>query len=260
MTIECGYNVHKDCKAAVKDSCSNSQESKVSVREIYNKSPTSFQRYKSSRNANSLNAIAASEQNKISLKDKISALIEEETKRTADMIHSMNTPLSLSILLRNNNRFTARQTPLIFMVNKTISIITWQDPRETCIVMAGYILLCLFPLFVYVLPHMIMLLVVYTSYYKYKKSGETILHGKEVMKDIMAVPTPEKEMTSAQWLLAMQFIQNTLGTASDGYVYITLYLYHYVMLMHICTYIYVMCVLCHGYVIGMIRDISLISI
>jgi Phorbol esters/diacylglycerol binding domain (C1 domain) len=109
----CGFSIHHKCKPLVKSHCdgailtppSSPKEQSSLVRTLY-------------------------------------TATQEESKKLDQVLVDATPPLTLTRMLKNNNRFTARQKPMILVNETVIKLVTWHNPTRTCLFLCIYTIIC----------------------------------------------------------------------------------------------------------------------
>jgi hypothetical protein len=133
---------------------------------------------------------------------------------------SVNPPLSLTTMLKNNNRFVPRQAPFIWLNKTVVELVTWQSPANTLLFLAIYIIVCTLvdigtnPWIIPVLPQLVVLYLI-ARFYHFR--AELIMSNQPLPPPhIMGTP-PKISMTNEKTMAHLQQIQNTMAQVCDAY-------------------------------------------
>ncbi|KAI8054073.1 hypothetical protein BDF22DRAFT_743045 [Syncephalis plumigaleata] len=135
-------------------------------------------------------------------------------------------PMSLNLVTRtpkNMQRFVQRAGALGAAENGIKYIMTWQSPSTTMLCMVGYALLCLYPILITIIPHLVILHLIISNYFKRAKEIAAARAGKRSSKrqekqHSPFIPLSASSATSvAEYKANMQYIQNFMGTFADTY-------------------------------------------
>ncbi|KAI8928366.1 integral peroxisomal membrane peroxin-domain-containing protein [Entophlyctis helioformis] len=164
--------------------------------------------------ATAASAASAAPAAKTSLADDMFANVTAEVRKAEEANRTSNPPLSLATLLKSNNKFVARQGPLIWINETAMALITWRNPANTLGFMLGYVVLCSYPILVPIAPLGGLLYVIAVSY---KARADTLARGETPRLPLPPGAKPKIVLTNAQYLAHLQHIQNTMTNMSDLY-------------------------------------------
>ena len=187
----CGFNAHKKCQSLAISSCN----------------PDHYHAPKREPESPSLKAE----------KDLVKSLFAEtqaQSRKLNSMLDTVNPALSIPIFLKNNTRFVARQTPMIWMTETIIKLITWDSIPTTLIFLLTYTIICLNPIILSILPQLVLLSIVIKSYYI---RADLLMTGKPLPKPHPIGTPPTLNPSFNEQKLALQNIQNLMGQVSDVY-------------------------------------------
>ncbi|RKP26466.1 hypothetical protein SYNPS1DRAFT_14149 [Syncephalis pseudoplumigaleata] len=145
-------------------------------------------------------------------------------------------PLSLNLVTRtpkNTQRFVQRAGALGAAENAVKYIMTWQSPSTTMLCMVGYALLCLYPILITIIPHLVILHLIISNYFKRAQEIAMVRSGKrsprrqEKQQHSPFIPLSVSSAASvAEYKANMQYIQNFMGTFADTYDVVAAQLHH----------------------------------
>ncbi|KAI9598499.1 hypothetical protein BDF19DRAFT_237451 [Syncephalis fuscata] len=143
-------------------------------------------------------------------------------------------PMSLNLVTRtpkNMQRFVQRAGALGSAENTVKYIMTWQSPSTTMLCMVGYALLCLYPILISIIPHLIILNLIISNYFKRAQEIAATRSGKRSPKrqekHTPFIPLSASSATSvSEYKSNMQYIQNFMGTFADIYDMVAAQLHH----------------------------------
>jgi hypothetical protein len=124
---DCGYNAHKKCMQLVNTPCY----------------PIDPQDRRSNDDAFGDNVSVAESHKSESLVTELFAETQNQTRKLAEFVSSVNPGLSMTNFVKQNNRFAARQYPMIWMQKNFVDLITWQNRHRTIIFLLCYTLVCM---------------------------------------------------------------------------------------------------------------------
>ena len=113
-----------------------------------------------------------------------------------DGFKDLKVPLNFLTTSRNFTRFAARIGPIVSVQNEVIDVMTWMNPGKTIAWMLVYSFFCYYPRFLTLVPWLFILYQI-AHYY---------VHDREPF-----------DVSQAQYLRNMQFIQNHMGLIADIY-------------------------------------------
>ncbi|KAI8895180.1 integral peroxisomal membrane peroxin-domain-containing protein [Globomyces pollinis-pini] len=215
---DCGYNTHKKCLGLVMTPCHptrgrTSTDSPGTIR----KRSTSNSTKKVERSDSATRKSTATKQTpkrEESIVTELFAQAQVQSVKLGNALADANPALSVTVFIKNNNRFVARQTPLIWLNNTIISLLTWQSIPHTLIFLLCYIILCLHPFLIPILPQMVLIYLM-IRFYHYR--ADDIVAGRPLPKPHPIGTSPKLSPSFAEQKDAMQNIQNTMSKVSDAY-------------------------------------------
>ena len=134
---DCGFAAHKHCFRFVSSSCA----AKAGPKSL------GMPRSLSNELSQSNHPSSARQQHEISEKEKdlvtqIFAETQVQSKKLENTYLETNPALNIALLLKQNNRFTARQAPFIWINETVIKLLTWDSVPNTLIFLLCYVILC----------------------------------------------------------------------------------------------------------------------
>ncbi|KAJ3293946.1 hypothetical protein HK104_004102 [Borealophlyctis nickersoniae] len=105
---------------------------------------------------------------------------------------------------KNFTRFVTRLDPVVEAQDELIAVVTWENPYKTGVVLAVYVVLCLYPMLLTILPQLVILYIIARKYYE------------RVATEATPASRPKVDR-SAQYMKNMQFLQNTMGIYFEMY-------------------------------------------
>ena len=155
--VGCGYKTHKHCTSSVITPCypNDSVEygSYNDTESVLSSSTTSSTLRPRSRAGESSQRLRSKSSNgsqrlrtKSSDSQSIVAEIFQETYNQKGMLASKvveaNPTLAMSVFMKQNNRFTARQKPFIWIQDTVMNLLFWKQSNRTLTFLLVYIVLC----------------------------------------------------------------------------------------------------------------------
>ncbi|RUS14673.1 integral peroxisomal membrane peroxin-domain-containing protein, partial [Endogone sp. FLAS-F59071] len=151
---------------------------------------------------------------------------------------------------KNFSRFVSR-CGIIFEVKEfVIKILNWENTADTSVAMVGWILICLYPKLLLLIPQLIVLNVIINNFYK--KKADTLFTGaasvfpsnpttttvstlnptspggtRRGLPGLAATLFPTFDETSPEYLKNLQNIQNMMGEFTDAYDAIVFHSKHF---------------------------------
>ncbi|KAJ3303610.1 RAS guanyl-releasing protein 4 [Kappamyces sp. JEL0829] len=128
--LDCGFNTHKKCCSLVTSPCvphpsgKGGSSSGVSVL----------------GKANGIPAAAQAEE-----RDIVTELFAEtqvQSRKLGNVLTESNPALSMALFMKNNQRYTNRQYPFIWVNETVIKLLTWDSVPNTLIFLLCYIIVC----------------------------------------------------------------------------------------------------------------------
>lgn len=137
---------------------------------------------------------------------------QAQSKKLGNFYADTNPSLNLAIFLKNNNRFIARQGPLIWINENLVKLISWYSVPNTLIFILCYTILCLQPILLALLPQLTLLYLI-TKFYHYR--ADAVMTGKPLPMTHDIGTAPKFNPGFQESKLAMQNIQNVMAQVSD---------------------------------------------
>ncbi|KAJ3323366.1 hypothetical protein HDV06_001886 [Boothiomyces sp. JEL0866] len=214
----CGYNTHKKCKDLVMTPCHPIERLRPS-------SPTSSRSSLDRRSSVSektemkrSNSIPSRPQSPVkkesSLITELFAESQVQARKLGKVFEEANPSLSIGQFLKNNNRFVARQGPLIWINQAVINLLTWKSVPHTLIFILCYIIICLHPILIPILPQLALIYLM-VKFYHYR--ADNIMNGHPLPKPHITGTAPKLSPNAQELKEALQNIQNTMAHVSDAY-------------------------------------------
>jgi hypothetical protein len=151
---------------------------------------------------------------KNSIVTELFAETQVQTRRLEKALKEANPELNMSLFLKQNNRYTARQKPLIWLNETIIKLLTWHSVPNTMIFLLCYTLICLHPILLAILPQLVLL---YLMVKLYHYRADYIMNQRSLPKPHIYGQPPKLSPTASEMKAAFQNIQNTMGQLSDVY-------------------------------------------
>ncbi|TFK64178.1 hypothetical protein BDN72DRAFT_861568 [Pluteus cervinus] len=140
----------------------------------------------------------------------------DKTSGDAPVLLSNKDPLSIPTTTNNFKRFVARVGPVFWVQDRIEEVLFWRRGwKVTGVWMVFYTLLCFYPRFIFVLPHIAGIAVILATY-PYAASP----HDS---------PPAQATEGSIPWQANLQAIQNLMGFVSDAHAEILPYTQHVVL-------------------------------
>lgn len=146
----CGLNSHKKCCSQISSVCNtengayqrNARSSLDSARPSSIR-PGSIRSLARSTSISSGERSGELEPKKSSLVTELFAETQVQARKLGNTYIDANPSLSMSLILKANNRFNCRQEPLIYIEETIIKLITWDSVPNTLIFLLCYIIICM---------------------------------------------------------------------------------------------------------------------
>jgi hypothetical protein len=204
--FDCGLNTHRKCCSLVASPCIPPQRT------------ASFPVNTNPASAREL----AQEETRRDLVTELFAETQVQSKKLGNALNDSNPALSMTLFIKNNQRYTNRQYPFIWVNETVIKLLTWDSVPNTLIFLLSYIILCiclsftlgLKPILLAILPQLVIL---YLMAKFYHKRADSIMNGSPLPRPHVIGQAPRITLTFAENKLALQNIQNTMGHISDLY-------------------------------------------
>lgn len=196
---ECGYNAHSNCRKLVLTKCA----------------PESDQFRRGGDSLDSARNPTSVTENEKDLVTQLFAETQVQSRKLGNMLSETNPALSIALFLKQNQRYTARQTPFIWINETAIKLITWDSVPNTLIFLLCYTIACLKPIILAIFPQLVIL---YLSIKCYHYRADSIMNGRPLPNPhIIGTPPKIPTLTFQENKLALQSIQNTMGQVADVY-------------------------------------------
>lgn len=139
---------------------------------------------------------------------------------------SAKDPLSIPIMSANFRRFIGKCGPVFWLQDRVEEVVMWRKGTAyTASWMAAYAFFCYFPRLALLIPHVILLHVLFTTYQsRYPEGACDTLAGGKLTDDFAPVSQPTEG--TPDWFANLQAIQNLMGTVSDAHDVVSPYLIH----------------------------------
>jgi hypothetical protein len=137
-----------------------------------------------------------------------------QSRKLENALQEANPALNMTVFMKQNNRFTARQGPLIWINETIIKLLTWQSVPNTLMFLLSYILVCLHPILIPIIPQ-IVLIYLMIKFYHYR--ADHIMNGRPLPRPHIIGQPPKLSPSTAELKAAFQNIQNTMAKVSDAY-------------------------------------------
>ncbi|KAF9525859.1 hypothetical protein CPB83DRAFT_858754 [Crepidotus variabilis] len=143
------------------------------------------------------------------------------------LLLSSKDPLSLPIMTNNFKRFIMVVGPVFWLQDRVEEIVMWKRGwLWTSIWMAAYSLLCFYPRLLFLLPHLVLIGVILSTYPYPSTPTSDPLYASSSSEN--AEPTDSlPQEGSASWQANIQGIQNLMGTYADLHAAVEPHLYHF---------------------------------
>jgi hypothetical protein len=201
---DCGYNSHKKCQALVMTPCNPAHAHSPRPRPFISSASRGPVSLKRSNSVGDKNSIVT----------ELFAETQVQTRRLEKALKEANPELNMSLFLKQNNRYTARQKPLIWLNETIIKLLTWHSVPNTMIFLLCYTLICLHPILLAILPQLVLL---YLMVKLYHYRADYIMNQRSLPKPHIYGQPPKLSPTASEMKAAFQNIQNTMGQLSDVY-------------------------------------------
>ena len=157
--LGCGFNTHKHCTPSVITPCfpndnvkrysdddtsstiSGFSASTARSRTKSNNSGTPLLRSKSSGGSHRLRTKSSDSQ---SLVAELFQETYNQKSKLATKVADANPNLTMAVFMKQNNRFTSRQKPFIWMQETVMNLLFWKQSNKTLTFLLIYVVLCLF--------------------------------------------------------------------------------------------------------------------
>jgi hypothetical protein len=137
-----------------------------------------------------------------------------QSRKLENALQEANPALNMTVFMKQNNRFTARQGPLIWINETIIKLLTWQSVPNTLMFLLCYVLVCLHPILIPIIPQ-IVLIYLMIKFYHYR--ADHIMNGRSLPRPHIIGQPPKLSPSTAELKAAFQNIQNTMAKVSDAY-------------------------------------------
>ncbi|KAI8971100.1 integral peroxisomal membrane peroxin-domain-containing protein [Pilobolus umbonatus] len=239
----CGEVCHAECKENAPP-CSKGRSKPVqavalsaspaamSLRTLQKQHNNSLGLQTDDSNLDKLKTIATSDEFKNVI---VSAAIhsEDTTQPTSEYLANLP-PLNPQNTAKNFSRFVSRCGPMFSFRDSVLLLLSWDRPIDTLAAMLIYCLICLYPKLLLFGPHIVILNIIITAYYKRygNTSNNPGTHSKRpsmatASSTDTAIPNrrfsfatslfPTSDESSPEYLRNMQNLQNMMGEMSDLY-------------------------------------------
>ncbi|KIO20644.1 hypothetical protein M407DRAFT_29751 [Tulasnella calospora MUT 4182] len=134
--------------------------------------------------------------------------------------------LSIPIMSANFRRFIGKCGPVFWLQDRVEEVVMWRKGTAyTVSWMAAYAFFCYFPRLALLIPHIILLHVLFTTYQsRYPDGAPDSPAGGTTTQDFAPVTQPPEG--TPDWFANLQAIQNLMGIVSDAYDFVSPYLIH----------------------------------
>ncbi|CAO3639489.1 unnamed protein product [Mucor hiemalis] len=246
----CGVVCHHNCQKEISP-CVNEVISEP--RRSFSDSPAAkslrtLQKNHSDSLSNTASSIVTGEGSSLSKLKRIATSEEFQNVIVSAAINSTDTtqppneylanlpPLNPQNTAKNFSRFVSRCGPMFAFRDNVILLLSWNKPIDTLVALLIYIIICLHPKLVLLVPHVILLQIIITGYNKRKglngvskpSEGESdpLPQMKRSVSASTAAPSrfsfaaaffPAFDEASPEYLKNMQNLQNMMGEMSDLY-------------------------------------------
>jgi hypothetical protein len=139
---------------------------------------------------------------------------QNQSRKLENALAEANPGLNMALFMKQNNRYSARQAPLIWINESAIKLFTWHSPTNTIMFLLAYTLLCLHPILLTILPQCIVLGLMVKFYHQ---RADQIMNNKPVPQPHKIGSPPKLSPSASELKVAFQSIQNTMGQVSDIY-------------------------------------------
>jgi hypothetical protein len=139
---------------------------------------------------------------------------QNQSRLISNVLQEANPDLNMSVFMKQNNRFTGRQGPIIWLNQTVIKLVTWHSTTNTLIFLLCYIIICLHPIIISILPQITILCLMMKFYHR---RADQIMNNKSITKPHEIGTPPKVSPSAAELKAALQNIQNTMGQVSDLY-------------------------------------------
>ncbi|KAG8805646.1 hypothetical protein FRC17_005407 [Serendipita sp. 399] len=145
-----------------------------------------------------------------------------DPRKTEGRLLSTRDSLSIPITAVNFRRFVSKSGAVFWLQDRVEEIIFWRKGwKVTVSWMAAYSFICYFPQLILLLPHLILLCILYVTYnVRYPSDQAEDAPAKQPWK-----PTEARE-GSSEWFANLQAIQNLMGFYADMYDNVVPFLPH----------------------------------
>lgn len=148
---ECGYNSHKKCSALVITPCfpaSCSRISNESIKSIHSTQfpitpPTTPATGSKTADLKSRTSYPTQIKRTNSIVTELFAETQKQSRILGNALEENSPALNMTVMLRQNNRFLARQGPMIWFNENMIKLLTWHSVPNTLIFLLSYIIICI---------------------------------------------------------------------------------------------------------------------
>lgn len=201
---DCGYNTHAKCRKLVLTNCASAPHSGGTAGRLSHSHYQQDLAY----------ASPVTEKEK-DLVTQLFAETQVQSRKLGNLLNETNPALSIALFMKQNQRYTARQTPFIWINETAIKLLTWDSVPNTLIFLLCYIIVCLRPILIAILPQLVVLFLA-IKFYHFR--ADSIMNGRPLPKPHIIGTPPKIPMLSFQEnKLALQSIQNTMGQVADAY-------------------------------------------
>jgi hypothetical protein len=199
--VDCGYNVHKKCLPLVVTECN----------------PVHYHAPRKSKDYIRKSLDAPRKQSSTKATNIVTKLLEEtqvQSRKMEKAISDANPSLNMTTFMKQNNRFTARQGPLIWLNETILKLLTWQSVPNTLMFLLCYTLVCLHPILIPILPQIALLFFIVQFYHQ---RADLIKNGAPLPQPHVIGQPPKLSPSATELKAAFQNIQNTMIKVSDAY-------------------------------------------
>ena len=189
--LDCGYNAHKKCVVLVMTPCTH--ESRTVPKSV----------------TNQVEAVTRSTsplKKESSIITELLAETQNQSRLISNVLQEANPDLNMSVFMKQNNRFTGRQGPIIWLNQTVIKLVTWHSTTNTLIFLLCYIIICLHPIIISILPQITILCLMMKFYHR---RADQIMNNKSITKPHEIGTPPKVSPSAAELKAALQNIQNT---------------------------------------------------